>query len=152
VEIKVRRQRNWSTIAPLLVGVAAGPAHAASAADNPISEVAYEARQVIAIVEWFYVRHRACPLPSRPAELAMLQDRLGDGYSAEPQGAFLEIRGISMAEGWRYYASPSHPDKCTLLRKLGRGPTLIWRWQRGIGRWALDAGDGRPERPVKPVP
>jgi hypothetical protein len=117
----------------------------------PVSEVAYEARQVIAVVEWFYVRYRACPLPSRPAELAMFRDRLGDGFSAEPQGAFLEIRGISMAEPWRYYASPSHPETCTLLRRLGGNATLIWRWHRGIGHWALDPGDGRPERPLKPV-
>jgi hypothetical protein len=98
-----------------------------------------------------------CPQPRLP--VAVAAGRSGDtarparrGYSAEPQGAFLEIRGISMAESWRYYASPSHPETCTLLRKLGGGGTLIWRYQRGIERWALDPGDGRAERPIKPAP
>ncbi|HEX3536146.1 MAG TPA: hypothetical protein VHU15_05215 [Stellaceae bacterium] len=135
-----------------LVFVAGAPSNAATSEDARLAEIAYEARQAIAVVEWFYVRSRACPLPSRPAEVATLRDRLGDGYSAEPQGAFLEIRGISMAESWRYYASPSHPETCTLLRKLGGGGTLIWRYQRGIERWALDPGDGRAERPIKPAP
>ena len=139
-------------MALLLVAIAAGPVHAASAAEAQLAETAYEGRQAIAVIEWFYVRHRACPLPSRPTELAVLRDRLGDGYSTEPQGAFLEIQGISMAAGWRYYASPSHPDTCTLLRRLGGDATLIWRWRRGLGRWALDPGDGRSERPVKPAP
>jgi hypothetical protein len=141
----------------LLVTVIAGPAGVANAADptpaDPTpAETAYEARQVIAVVEWFYVRNRACPLPSRPAELAMFRDRLGDGYSAEPRGAFLEIRGISMAEPWRYYASPSHHQTCTLLRGLGGDATLIWRWRRGLGHWAFNQGDGRPERRIKSAP
>ena len=136
----------------IVVAAAARSTDAAGTDDARLGGIAYEARQAIAVVEWFYVRHRACPLASRSGELAVLRDRLGDGYSAEPLGVFLEIRGISMANSWRYYVSPAHPEKCTLLRQLGDGATLIWRWQRGIGRWALDPGDGRPERPIKAAP
>lgn len=120
--------------------------------DARLAEVAREARQVIAVIDWFYVQHRACPQPSRPDEIAALQADLGDGYSATPQGQFLEIRGIAMPSGWLYYASVGHPDKCTLWRKLGWNPALIWRREGGSARWAYDPGDGRPERPVRVAP
>ena len=129
------------------------PAFASARTDDTrLGDIVYEARQTIAVVEWFYVRSRACPLPSRPAELALIRERLGDGFSAEPGDVFLEIRGIGMSDSWRYYASPSHPETCTLLRSVGRDATLIWRWHRGIGHWSFSPGDGRPERPIKPTP
>ena len=134
----------------LLGATFAGPAAAASGVDPQAIAVAREARQVIAAIDWFYVRHGACPQPSRPAELAELQGELGDGYSAEPQGQFVAISGISMAAGWLYYTSPQHPDKCTLWRKLGWDPALIWRRHRGGGNWRFDPGDGGAERPLNP--
>lgn len=131
----------------------AEPGAAEPAGSGPaLGEVAREARQVIAVIDWFYVQHRACPQPSRPAEIAALQADLGDGYAAEPQGQFVEIRGISMRQGWLYYASAAHPEKCTLWRKLGFDPALIWRRRGGTAYWAFDPGDGRPERPVNPAP
>jgi hypothetical protein len=117
-------------------------------ADPRLIEVAQEARQTIAVIEWFYVRHRACPQPSRPAELLALQSELGDGFTLDRQGQFVAIRGISMSSVWLYYTSPAHPDKCTLWRKLGWDPALIWRRQRGGGRWSFDPGDGGAERAV----
>lgn len=144
-------EKGLAALAALIVAAAVGGLlNAAGADDAQLAKTAYEARQAIAVIEWFYVRHRACPIALRPAEMALLRDRLGDGYSAEPQGAFVEIRGISMVESWRYYASPSHRETCTLLRSLGGDATLVWRFQRGLGRWTLDPGEGRPERPIKP--
>lgn len=120
--------------------------------DAGLVEVAREARQVIAVIDWFYIQHRACPQPSQPGELARLQADLGDGYAARRQGRFVEIRGISMRQAWLYYASPGHPQKCTLWRKLGWDPALIWRREGGSGYWTYDPGDGRPERPFTPAP
>lgn len=137
--------------AGLLLG-AVGPATAAGAVDPHLAGVAREARQVIAVIDWFYVQHRACPQPSRPVELAALRAELGDGYSAEPQGQFVTIRGISMASGWLYYTSPKHPAQCTLWRKLGWDPALIWRRDGNITRWSFDPGDGNDERPIKLAP
>lgn len=124
----------------------------ASTADPRLAAIAAEARQVVAVIDWFYVRHRACPQPSRPAQLDELRAELGDGYSAEPKGQFTEIRGISMAEGWLYYTAPDHPDRCTLWRKLGWDPALIWRRHAGGGAWSYDPGDGTAERPFRPAP
>jgi hypothetical protein len=126
-------------------GDAALPVHS----DPRLIEVAQEARQTIAVIDWFYVRHRACPQPSRPAELVALQDGLGDGFSVDLEGQFVAIRGISMSSVWLYYTSPAHPEKCTLWRKLGWDPALIWRRHRGGGRWVFDPGDGSQERPLK---
>jgi hypothetical protein len=95
------------------------------------------------------VRHHACPQPSRPEELEALQDGLGDGFSVDLQGWFVAIRGISMISAWLYYTSPAHPDKCTLWRKLGWDPALIWRRDRSVGRWWFDPGDGSGERLLK---
>jgi hypothetical protein len=142
-------------ILSLLLGIsaigqtfAAGDAGFSGRADSRLIEVAQEARQTIAVIDWFYVRHRACPQPSRPAELLVLQSELGDGFTLDRQGQFVAIRGISMSSVWLYYTSPAHPDKCTLWRKLGWDPALIWRRQRGGGRWSFDPGDGGAERAV----
>jgi hypothetical protein len=134
-------------LAPLLLLLTA-----ASPAEPQLAAIAQEARGVIAVVDWFYVRHRACPQPSRPDEFAEMRSDLGDGSWIEPRGQFTEISSISMAEHWLYYASPDHPDKCTLWRKLGWDRALIWRRHRSGGSWAYDPGDGTPERPLKLVP
>jgi hypothetical protein len=89
-----RSTRIRRTIVRLLLGAAAiSSAVAAGGADSQLTAAAREARQVIAVIDWFYVRHRACPQPSHPAELAELEGRLGDGYSAGPQGRFVEFAG-----------------------------------------------------------
>jgi hypothetical protein len=130
----------------LLSTVMAGQAFAA---DPQLTRVAQEARQTIAVIDWFYLRHGACPQPSRMPELLALQSGLGDGFTLDLQGQFAAIRGISMTDVWFYYASPAHPDKCTLWRKLGWDPALIWRRNRGGGRWVFDPGDGSAERPFR---
>ena|ERR1043166_7196295 len=135
-------------VAPIGQTLAAGDAGFSGRADPRWLEVTQEARQTIAVIDWFYVQHRACPQPSRPAELLAIQRGLGDGFTIDREGQFVAIRGISMSGVWLYYASPSHPDKCTVMRKLGGGPALIWRKQRGGGRWAYDPGDGGAERPI----
>jgi len=133
-----------ATLIPMALG--------ANASDPSLVAIASEARQTIAVIDWFYVQHRACPQPSRPAELEELQRDLGDGFSVELQGQFAAIRGISMSSVWFYYTSPARPDKCTLWRKLGWDPALIWRRDRSSGRWVFDPGDGTAERPIKFAP
>jgi len=95
----------------LLGAIAISPAFGAGGVDPQLTAVASEARQTIEVINWFYVRHRACPQPSRPAELAVLERELGDGFSVELQGQFVAIRGISMSAVWLYYTSPAHPEK-----------------------------------------
>jgi hypothetical protein len=146
-----RSTRIWCALVCLLLGAVTYPVLASGGADSRLREVAREARQAIAVIDWFYVRRRACPQPSRPAELAELESELGDGFSAAPQGWFLELRGISMTGSWLYYTSPRYPDRCTLWRKLDRDATLIWRRHNG-GRWTFDPGDGSAERPIKLAP
>src|SRR5437763_15226958 len=151
-----RSPRGLRAVLCLLLGAAvAGQAFAAGDAALPartdprVLEVAQEARQTIAVIDWFYVQHRACPQPSRPAEFAELQGGLGDGFSLEPRGQFTLIRGISMLSPWLYYTSSSHPERCTLWRKLGWDPALIWRRHVGGGKWVYDPGDGSAERPLR---
>jgi hypothetical protein len=147
-----RSTRIWRGLVCLLLGAAVTcPASAAGGADSQLTAATREARQVIAVIDWFYVRHRACPQPSHPAELAELESELGDGFSAAAQGHFVELRGISMSGSWLYYTSPRYPDRCTLWRKLDRDVTLIWRRHNG-GRWTFDPGDGSAERPIKLAP
>jgi hypothetical protein len=152
VMICCRSIRIWSALFWLFLGAAATSSEfAEGSADVQLAAAAREVRQVIAVIDWFYVRHRACPQPSRPTELARLESELGDGYSAATQGRFVEIRGISLREAWLYYASAQHPDRCTLWREVGRDVRLIWRRHNG-GRWTFDAGDGSGERPLKLAP
>src|SRR5262245_13514393 len=116
-----------------------------TAGTKQLIAVAEEARQVIAVLDWFYVRRRACPQPSHPAEMAELQGQLGDGYSVEPRGQFVAISGISTMADWLYYTSPARPDHCTLWRKLGWDPALIWRRAGNTTGWVFDPGDGGGE-------
>jgi hypothetical protein len=147
-----RSTRIWRGLVCLLLGAAvSSSAWAAGGADPQLSAAAREARQVIAVIDWFYVRHRACPQPSHPAELAELESELGDGFSAAAQGHFVELRGISMSGSWLYYTSTRYPDRCTLWRRLDRDVTLIWRRHNG-GRWTFVAGDGSAEKPIKVAP
>jgi hypothetical protein len=150
--VGLKKQRR--AIAGLLLGaVLAKAASAASGIDPQIVEVAHEARRVVAIIDDFYRTNRACPRPSLAAELEQLQSDLGDGFSADRQGFFVEIRGISMISGpWRYYASPRHPDRCTLWHSLGQDAVLVWRRHRYGANWMFNGGDGKPERPIQPAP
>ena len=150
---------HWRAIAGLLLGAAAiSPASAASSETAPpgvdphVAAVAYEARRAVAIINDFYADHHACPQPSRPDELKKLQSELGDGFSADPQGQFVAISGISMPPGWLYYASPNHPDRCTLWRELDRDAALIWRRHRYGANWSFNPGDGKPERAIRLSP
>src|SRR5437764_14820726 len=140
-----RSPRGLRAVLSLLLGAAvvgqafaAGDAALPARADARLREVAQEARQTIAVIDWFYVQHRACPQPSRPAELEALQRGLGDGFTVDRQGQFAAIRGISMSGIWLYHASPARPDKCTVLRKLGAEQALIWRRHRPGGKWNFD--------------
>lgn len=139
-------------IALVLAAAVTTPA-AAAGADAQLAAVAREARQVIAVVDGFYQRHHACPQPTRPGEWTELQSELGDGYALEAQGQFVAIRGIPMPFNfWLYYTSPQHPDKCTLWRKLGWDPALIWRRHREGSKWVYDPGDGGSERVLHLAP
>ena len=137
--------------AALLAAMLATASASAGGTDAGLSRIAQEARETIAVIDWFYIQHRACPQPSRPDELAELQGGLGDGFEVEPRGQFTEIRGISMSGPWLYYTSPEHPEKCSLWRKLGWDPALIWRHRPTGGDWLYDPGDGTPERPLTPA-
>ena len=140
-----------SAVAAVMLGALATEPVSAESIDPRLTVIAGEARGVIAVIDWFYVRHRACPQPSRPVELADLQREVGDGTSIERRGQFVAIGGIAMAAEWLYYTSPDHPDHCTLWRKLGWDPALIWRRHGGTANWSFDPGDGTPERPFQPA-
>ncbi len=135
----------------LLAAATGGSAAAASESDARLSAVAREARRAVAIISDFYIEHRACPQPTRSADLVELQAALGDGFSVETQGRFVSITGVAMPPSWFYYSSPGHPDRCTLWRKLDGDAALVWRRYRYSVRWTFAPGDGRPERPIKPT-
>ena len=82
------------------------------------------------------------------ARLLALQSELGDGFTLDFDGRFVAIHGISMSGVWLYYASPAHPERCTVLRKLDGDPALLWRRHRAGGRWVYDPGDGGAERAI----
>lgn len=116
--------------------------------DPRLSEIAREAVPMIAAVEAFYARHGACPRPGRPAELAEFCADLAGGIVAERRHRFVELHPPGKPLGWLYDAAEPAGGSCTLWRKLGWDPALVWRRNRDGARWIFAPGDGSDEREI----
>ena len=116
--------------------------------DARLTGIAGEAIPIILAVEEFHVRHGQCPRPIIPGELAELRAGLPAGLVAKAHGRFVEIRAPGMPAGWLYYVSDD-PGSCTLSRKLGWDPDLVWSRTPGGAQWIFVPGDGGGEKPIR---
>jgi hypothetical protein len=117
--------------------------------DRRLTGVAREAVPLIAAIDAFYKNHGACPQPDRAAELAEFRAGLTDGYTAESHGRFVVLQQPHVIPGWIYDTSEAHAGACSLWRKLGWDPALIWRRDGDQTGWVFDPGDGNDERPLR---
>jgi hypothetical protein len=124
------------------------PSHPARNYDRQLTSIAREAIPLIAAVDGFYAAYHSCPQPSQANELAMLRAALTAGYVAEIHGRFVALHVPGKLPGWTYDTSDEHPTSCSLWRRLGWDPALIWRRDGGRTYWVFDPGDGSREKPI----
>lgn len=115
--------------------------------DRRMTDIAREAIPIIAALNGFYGRHGQCPRPGIPGELTELRTGLR-GFVATRQGQFVEISSPEMITGWVYYVF-ADPGSCTLSRKLGWDPDLMWSRSRAGAQWIFVPGDGSDEKPTR---
>jgi hypothetical protein len=116
--------------------------------DQRLTGVAREAVPIIATIDSYYARYGHCPRPI-PGELEELQGNLTGGFVATHQGQFTSIRTPSMISEWLYYVFEGAGRSCTLSRKLGWDPQLIWERDTDGSHWVFDPGDGSDEKPIR---
>jgi hypothetical protein len=125
------------------------PTYPAANNDPRLLPIAREAAPLIAAIDAFYKSHGACPHPNRAAEFAEFGSGLTDGYTAERHGRFVMLQQAQVIPGWIYDTSETRPAACSLWRKLGWDPALIWRRDGDKTGWVFDPGDGSDERPLR---
>jgi hypothetical protein len=64
-------------------------------------------------------------------------------------GRFVMLHVPNQPPGWVYSASETHPEACSLWRKLGWDPALIWQRDGDKTGWVFDPGDGSDEKPIR---
>jgi hypothetical protein len=125
------------------------PSYPAAGNDPRLLSIAREAAPLIAAIDAFYRNHGACPQPDRAAELAEFSASLTDGYTAARHGRFVMLQQPQVIPSWIYDTAEARPTACSLWRKLGWDPALIWRRDGDTTGWVFDPGDGSDERPLR---
>ena len=116
--------------------------------DARLTGIAREAIAIIVAVDGFYVRHRRCPRPMIPGEFAELRAGLAAGLAPTPHGRSVEIRSPGVVTGWLYYVFDD-PGSCTLSRKLGWDPDLVWSRNPDGAQWSFVPGDGGNAKTIR---
>jgi hypothetical protein len=119
--------------------------------DARLTGIAREAVPIIVAVDGFYARHGQCPRPIIPGEFAELRAALAEGLVAARHGQFVRIGSPGTVTGWLYYVSED-PRSCSLSRKLGWDPDLVWSRDRDQTQWIFVPGDGGDEKPIRIEP
>lgn len=147
--MSVRSALTAGLLLVISTGIARADGALAADSDRRLMEIAREAIPLIAAIDAFHKSHGDCPQPDRPGDLAEFCAGLADGYTAERHGRFIMLRQPQAIPGWFYDTSAAHPGACSLWRKLGWDPALIWRRDGDKTGWALDPGNGSDERPLR---
>jgi hypothetical protein len=135
--------RNLCFVA-IIAALTAAPATQAqtpSAAD--LAPIARSAAPLIAALGAFRAKTGRCPALAERAEFAALLGRPIEPFS---NGA-LNLTPGEIAP-WIYQRTGQEPRRCSLSKKLGWDPDLVYAMDESGGRWILEPGDGGPERPL----
>jgi hypothetical protein len=116
--------------------------------DARLTAIAREAVPIIQSINRYYKAHGQCPQVSAD-DLAELQNGIGRSVTATIVGSEINFQISGAATGWMYYSSSQHRASCSLARKLGWDPDLIWQRDGEKTEWIFVPGDGREEKPVQ---
>jgi len=117
--------------------------------DRRLTGIAREAIPIITALDGFYLRHGACPQPTAAEEIAEWQSGLPASLTAQRHGRFIVITGPTVGPGWIYDISEPDPSECSLSRKLGWDPALVWLKRSDGAHWVFVPGDGSADKPIR---
>jgi hypothetical protein len=123
------------------------PDYRAADFDPQLTPIARDAAPIIASINRFYAAHGKCP-QTKPGDLVELHAGLANDVSATVRGDDVEFRKSNASSGWSYSSSPD-ATACTLSRKLGWDPSLVWQRNGGQARWVFVPGDGSADKPIR---
>ncbi|MBV9635106.1 MAG: hypothetical protein JOZ40_10795 [Methylobacteriaceae bacterium] len=113
--------------------------------DPCLTAIARTALPIIASLARYRAEHGRCPTLQDRAEFAALL----------PPGTRIGIPlqdGFELTQGepapWMYEASAQNPAQCSLSKKLGWDPDLVYRIEGASARWFFSPGDGSDDRPL----
>jgi hypothetical protein len=141
----------WSLIILMIVfeypgGIA--PSYRVTDHDTRLTPIAREAIPIIQTIDRFYKAHGQCPRVSAD-DLAELQKGIGNDVVATIVAGEISFQMSGSVIGWMYYSPDQHRSSCSLSRKLGWDPALVWQRDGEKTNWVFVPGDGSEEKPIQ---
>jgi hypothetical protein len=96
----------------------------------------------------FYKAHGQCPRVSAD-DLAELQKGIGNDVVATIVAGEISFQMSGSVIGWMYYSPDQHRSSCSLSRKLGWDPALVWQRDGEKTNWVFVPGDGSEDKPIQ---
>jgi hypothetical protein len=114
--------------------------------DPQLTAIARTALPLIKALDRFRALYGRCPrLEDRAGFAALLP--VGTTIVGSFTGGFALSHGE--APPWIYQAPASHPARCSLSRKLGWDPDLVYAVDGPHSRWVFAPGDGSDDRTIR---
>jgi hypothetical protein len=114
--------------------------------DPQLTAIARTALPLIGALDRFRAAYGRCPRLEDRAEFAALLPP-GATIVATFTGGFVLAHGEITP--WIYQAPAQNPAQCSLSRKLGWDPDLVYSVDGVNSRWVFAPGDGSEDRPVR---
>jgi hypothetical protein len=116
--------------------------------DPKLTAIAHEAVPIINSINRFYATHGKCPRATRD-DLMELRHGLDSHVIATISGEHIEFRLGAEPSGWSYYSFGQNPSSCTLTKKLGWDPSLVWQRDGSETQWIFVPGDGSEDKLIQ---
>ncbi|MBV8568065.1 MAG: hypothetical protein JO273_21680 [Methylobacteriaceae bacterium] len=113
--------------------------------DPCLTAIARTALPIIASLARWRALHGICPRLQDRAEFAKLLPT-GAHIMATFQGGFILSQGEPAP--WIYQAPAQDPTQCSLSKKLGWDPDLVYKLDGASAHWFFSPGDGEDDRRV----
>jgi hypothetical protein len=124
------------------------PSYRATDHDTRLTPIAREAIPLIRSIGRYYQAHGQCPQVSAD-DLAELQNTIGSDVVATIVAGEIHFGMSGAATRWIYYSADRHRNYCSLSRKLGWDPALVWQRDGEKTNWVFVPGDGSEEKPIQ---
>lgn len=123
------------------------PGYRAADYDARLTAIAREAVPIIQLIDRYYKAHGHCP-HARESDWAELRKSFPEGLVATFRAGDIEFRTANATTGWLYHSADEDSTACSLWRKLGWDPALVWLRRGNLTKWIFIPGDGSEEKAI----